>query len=619
MTFKLMYSSIYSSFTKCFKLAFLFGILIHAANAQTDDSLQSEIRRALVEEKLTGAVWTVVDADGEIAVDAAGLKNQQTLEPFKPTDKVHIGSVTKTVLAVGVLRLISEEKIGLDDPVGKYLPEIKFDNKWDQTNPVTVRHLLDHTSGLEDLRLWQMFTARAAPDSPLAYAFDKDPSVLRVRTRPGSVFSYSNMGYTLLGMVIEKVANEPYEIYLDANLLRPLKMQNSTFGFVTQIGEKADRDLAMGHLDDQTTFPALPIFLRPAAQFTTTAYDMGLFLKFLMSDGSIDGRPFIKKELLENMGRPENTEAFQKGLRIGYGLGGMKRDRHGVVGFAHSGNIVGYHAMIYAFRESGKAFFISHNMDSESADYERFNEILIRRLNVEKSTEPAKTLNPKELSEWDGYFVPVVSRFEPLAYLDVLTSFTKVTVNDEAVDLSPFQKTSRKLFYAGNGLLTAVGKTERSHVFYKNDENAPIISDGLSSLRKINGSFLLGLWIGFCLGGLGLIYLLVSGAVQLIKFKSRFVKKPVRWAFLAIIMLFVPIPFFFLQSFVSIGDPTFASVLLAISTFLFPLGLAAAGVSYIRNGMPFVYQKADFLAIVFSIQWMLTLAAWGLIPFLLWV
>jgi CubicO group peptidase (beta-lactamase class C family) len=203
-----------------------------------------------------------------------------------------LGSVTKTLLAAGILRLASEGKINLDYSAEKYLVEISFDNKWSQTNPVTVRHLLDHTSGLEDLRLWQMFTAKAAPTSPLLFAFEKDPFVLEVRTRPRSVFSYSNMGYTLLGIIIEKVTNEPYETYLDKNLLQPLGMLDSTFGFVSQTGEKPDSRLAMGHLECQTIFPALPIYLRPAAQFTTTAYDMGLFLKFLMSDGTLNGLPF---------------------------------------------------------------------------------------------------------------------------------------------------------------------------------------------------------------------------------------------------------------------------------------------------------------------------------------
>lgn len=170
---QLMYSSINSSVLKIIAAVFLSILFTTVSNGQGSGQLKQQIQQALDEEKLTGAVWAVVNYDEEIAVDAAGFKNLQSKEQLKPTDKVHIGSVTKTILAVGVLRLISEGKINLNDPVEKYLPEINFDNQWHQTNPVTVRHLLDHTSGLEDLRLWQMFTAKAAPASPLSFAFEK--------------------------------------------------------------------------------------------------------------------------------------------------------------------------------------------------------------------------------------------------------------------------------------------------------------------------------------------------------------------------------------------------------------------------------------------------------------
>lgn len=614
-----MYLSTHSFVIKIILSLCLLLVFTSVSNGQGQEQLKQEIQQALIEEGLTGAVWAVVNSNEEITVNAAGFKNRQTKEQLKPTDKVHIGSITKTILAAGILRLVSEGKIALNDPIQKYTSEIKFYNRWGETNPITIRHLLDHTSGLEDLRLWQMFTVKASPTSALSHAFEKDPSVLRVRTRPGSMFAYSNMGYTLLGMVIEKVTNEPYEGYLDENLLHPLGMFDSTFGFVSQVGDKADSRLAMGHLDNQTAFPALPIFLRPAAQFTTTAHDMALFLKFIMSDGVVNGKPFIRTELLREMGRPEATEAFRNGLHVGYGLGLMKRDRHGFSGLAHAGNIVGYHAMIYAFPGDKKAFFISHNTDSESANYERFNEILIKYLNLEKSGRAANIIKPTNLSDWEGYFTPVVPKLQPLAYLDMLSSFTKVSVKDDRIILSPFQKPSKELYYAGDNLLTAGGKMNISHVFYRNEEGARIMSDGFSSLRKINGVYLLGHWVSFCLGVFGLLYLLVSGAVQLVKYRRHFTVKPVRFSFVSLLLLFVPIPFFLLQSFVSIGDPTVASVMLAVFTCLLPFGLITSAWLYVKHRMPGPYNKTDFLAVVFSLQWIVTLAFWGLIPFLLWV
>jgi hypothetical protein len=275
--------------------------------------------------------------------------------------------------------------------------------------------------------------------------------------------------------------------------------------------------------------------------------------------------------------------------------------------------------MIYVFPESKKAFFISHNMDSETADYEKFNEILIRHLNPEKAGQFAESINPADLSDWEGYFVPVVSRVQPLAYLDALASFTKVSIENDKVVLSPFQKSSKELSYTGGNTLTAAGKTGSSHVFYKNDEKRPVISDGISSVKKTSGLALLGLWISFCLGCIGLLYLLMSGAIQLFKYKRHFINQPVRFSFLSIMLLFVPVPFFLLQSFVSIGDLTAASLLLALATFVLPFGLFASGWLYAKKGMPGLYKKADFLAVVFSFQWIAVLAFWNLIPFRLWV
>ena len=170
------------------------------------------------------------------------------------------------------------------------------------------------------MRLWQIFTLRADPRAPLARAFDRDPDLLRVRTEPGSQFSYSNMGFTLAAMAIESITGERYETWLGRELLGPLGMADSTFEFRSQTGPDADARLAWGHQENFEPVAALPVWLRPATQFTTTAHDMTLAMRFLMSDGRIDGAPFIDETLLRAMGRA-STEAAKAGLATGYGLG----------------------------------------------------------------------------------------------------------------------------------------------------------------------------------------------------------------------------------------------------------------------------------------------------------
>lgn len=244
----------------------LLGLLIHAipANATTS-SLSADIAAALEEEGLVGAAWATLELDGSITTGAAGLKDARKGTLLGSNDRVQIGSVAKTFLAVGILRLVSEGRLRLDTPVSRLLPDVRFDNPWAATDPVRVRHLLDHTSGLDDARLWQAFSLNASPDTPLRAAFTGSSALMRIRQRPGSTHSYSNMGYTLAGRVIEAVTGERYETYLEQQLLAPLGMTDSSFRFVTQAGPNGDPRLAMGHFETGIPHRAVPQYLRLAS------------------------------------------------------------------------------------------------------------------------------------------------------------------------------------------------------------------------------------------------------------------------------------------------------------------------------------------------------------------
>ncbi|MDQ3040093.1 MAG: beta-lactamase family protein, partial [Pseudomonadota bacterium] len=304
--------------------------------------LDDRISVRLQEQGLVGAVWATVGPTGEVAVGAAGRKDARRPQLLDGRDRVQVGSVAKPVLATGILLLASQGRVSLDDPVTSLLTDVAFENPWEATDPLRLHHLLDQTSGLDDARLWQVFSLQATPDTPLSEVFTRDPGVLKVRSRPGTRFSYSNMGYTLAGRVIEAVTGERYESFLANKLLAPLGMHDSTFGFVTQEGPGADTRLAMGHFEGGATQAAVPTYVRPAGQLTTTATDIARFARFLMSDGRLQGKAFIDPALLRAMGHAPETEAARAGLRPGYGLGLYTRDRNGVVGRCHGGSTVGY-------------------------------------------------------------------------------------------------------------------------------------------------------------------------------------------------------------------------------------------------------------------------------------
>lgn len=556
---------------------------------------------------LQGAVWSTPDGEG-----AAGVSDARTGAPMRAGQRVQVGSIAKTLLALGVLRLASEGRLSLDAPVAQVLPGIRFDNPWESSDPVRVRHLLDHTAGLDDARLWQVFSLRAAPDGPLAAAFPAGAEMPAVRQRPGTRFSYSNTGYTLLGMVVEAVTGQAYEPYLDRALLAPLGMHDSSFAFVTQA---SDTRLAMGHFEDGVPHPAVPSHVRPAGQFTTTAADMARFARFLMSDGRLAGKTFVDAALLRQMGEPAGTEAARAGLRVGYGLGLRHLDRHGVLAKCHGGNTVGFRAMICLFPDTQQAFFIAINADSETADYAGFDALLVRSLMPEEP-EPAPGPAPHFASEpWEGWYVASPNRFESFRFIDTVFNPVHVRRSGQSLTLASLQSAAVTLHHVGGGLFRAPGKRVASHALTMSSEGRRVIGTGTQSYEQVTLWYLLPLWTSVSAGLVGLAYIVLTPLLRMARRRlSR--QDPLLAPFAGASALLLPIPFFYQQSFLQLGDLTVASGLLAAVSAALPVVMLAGLCIALRRRSAV---RMDILAMLAVLQFSVVLACWGLLPLRLWV
>lgn len=608
----------------CLALAcFLLNTLVCSAHASnTGLPLQSVFEQALPRAGLAGALWSTVGPGGVTATAAAGLKNVATGERMAVDTRVHVGSVAKTLLALGVLRLVTDSKLTLDTPVAALLPGLAFTNPWRGGDPVRVRHLLAHTSGLDNIRFWQMFSLEPRPDTPLAAGFAGDASLLTVHARPSSRYAYSNMNYALLGMVIEAVSGERYERYLDTKLLRPLGMADSTFEFVTQEGPFADKRLAMGHFEQGAPQAAVPIYLRPAGQFTTTAADMARLAVMLMGDGA----GLVRADLMQQLDRPAGTDAALAGLTAGHGLALAVRDRHGAIGACHPGGTVGYVAMLCVYRPQNKAFFIAFNADSEGADYEQFYKRLIADLALSPQGVRAKPANVETppvapMADWPGWYVPMSFTVSSLAWTDVVFNFRRLDWDGTLLHLIPFQGASKALSPAGGLLFQASDRIAPSHVLMRSDDGRRFMNDGLRTYEQVPWGRMLWLWGTLAAGLAGLAYVLVWGLwCCVIRRRSAAsttataTTAPVLTIPLAsILALLLPVPFFYTQSFLQLGDRTAASLLLAAATGLLPFAMAWGLWRARQRG-----HTSDRIALAAVLQLLAVLAAWGLVPFRLW-
>ncbi len=597
-------------------LALAALLLLSVAQGRAAPPLATEIQRTLDHERLAGAVWATVAPERGTVTGAAGLANVASGAAMRADSRVQVGSVAKPVVALGVLRLITEGRLSLDTPVATLLPSLPFYNRWQATDPIRVRHLLSHTAGLENFRLWHVFSLTARADTPLAAAFAgaADSGLLAVQARPGSRFAYSNLGYGLLGMVIESVSGQRYDRYLDTRVLQALGMRDSTVGFVTQTGAGADPRLAMGHFEDGVTQAATPNYVPSAAQLTTTAADIARLAEFLMGDGTLAGRPFIAPALMAQLATPTGTEAARAGLSTGHGHALVGRDRGGQFGHCHPGTTVGFNAMLCVYPAQRKAFFVAVNTDSETADYDSFNKHLINALGF-KAVAPAVSAGPtpQGIADWPGIYVPAMHRVGNLAWTDLVFNFVRVTWDGGALRLAPFQGKPTVLTPTGGLLFTQPGRLGNSHALLIGDDGRRVVTDGIRNYVRADMVEFALLWTSLLLGLAGLAYVAGVGGWRMAR-RGRTWRDPLCVPLMGVLALALPAPLFYLQSFLRMGELTMASGTLALVTAALPLTLAAGLAPHCRQRR----LHADGVALLAALQCTLVLAAWGMLPLRLW-
>ena len=167
--------------------------------------------------------------------NARGLANAELGVPLRPDNVFHIGSVTKQFTAAAILLLQEQEKLNLDDDIRQYVAA------WPATEqPVTLRQLLSHTSGLSDyVEDQEIFTQKVQEQTSLDEMLTLFADQASVGA-PGEQFKYSNTGYILLGKVIEVVSGQSYGEFLRQQIFQPLGMENTRLADREFLANRAD-------------------------------------------------------------------------------------------------------------------------------------------------------------------------------------------------------------------------------------------------------------------------------------------------------------------------------------------------------------------------------------------
>ncbi|MFI6536475.1 serine hydrolase domain-containing protein [Nonomuraea sp. NPDC050547] len=318
------------------------GVLAASTGAAAvDEYSRADFRRDLAALSAAGVVGVqgrVISADGRQWTAVGGVADTRTERAVSARGHYRIGSNTKTFVAVVVLQLAAEGRLGLDDSVEKWLPGVVRGNGNDGRK-ITVRQLLQHTSGLYD------YMADIAPGD--AESFERErlrrhtPEELvavAMRHAPGNgAWSYSNTNYVLAGMIIKRVTGREWGEEVGRRIIGPLGLKDTRVpgdetGMPRPYARAYQQWRPGGPLTDVTVHS--PTSYASAGSMISTTADLSRFFRALL------GGRLLKPAQLAQM---KKTVTFSNGVAIGYGLG-LYRNKLSCGGeyWAHGGNTAGY-------------------------------------------------------------------------------------------------------------------------------------------------------------------------------------------------------------------------------------------------------------------------------------
>ncbi len=294
--------------------------------------------------EFSGATLGICLEDGSCFALATGFSDLESKEKMKPGDLMLAGSVGKTYALATAFQLIGEEKINLDDKIEKYLGAEKWFSRLPNAHEITVRQLMNHTSGLIRYEFKEDFTKDLTtnpdkvwkPEELLSYLFDQ-----KAPFEAGKGWDYSDTNYIVLGMIIERVTGRTYYEEVKTRILKPLKLNNTK-----PQDKRKIKGLIQGYAGDENPFGRKDkviengkFIINPQFEWTgggmvSNSEDLARWAKLMYEGKAFDS------SLLPDMF--DGVSAPGLGKEVKYGLGVIIRPTRAGLSYGHSGYFPGY-------------------------------------------------------------------------------------------------------------------------------------------------------------------------------------------------------------------------------------------------------------------------------------
>jgi CubicO group peptidase (beta-lactamase class C family) len=393
-----------------------------------------------------------------------------------------VGSISKSFVALALLKLEEEGKINLQARVQDLAPEVPMKNAWEATNPVRVVNLLEHTAGFDDMSATEVYNTKDRADISLLQVFQAHPVQQNPRWPPSMRFSYSNPGFGLAGYLIEKTSGRPFDAYIKQTILAPLGIEAGEF----RLTEANRALLAQGYQDQKKTVAYKEIYLRSAGDMKASPGELAKLVQFLLRRGNAGGVQVVKPETIARMEYPTTPASARNGIRLGYGLANYTEVEGGVVTHGHDGGIDGFISTYRYMPEQNWGYVVLLNSGFSGKALHDLNSLAMDFLSKDfpKAQQPLIHLPQSELESFAGYYAPRAPRNQMASFLEELTGGTRVRAKNGQLLVSGLSgRNPERLLPVGKNLFRGEKEPEATAVFFSDPSGTKVfVSAGMDGV-----------------------------------------------------------------------------------------------------------------------------------------
>ncbi|MGC1620637.1 MAG: serine hydrolase domain-containing protein [Candidatus Acidiferrum sp.] len=478
-------------FTVCLSVAALLLISPIAGAQQKEElphpktlpELQKAMKDVLDKDHVPGAGVALVSNGQLLWCGGLGKADMATSRDITCDTEFRVGSISKSFVALALLKLQEEGKINLEARLKDVAPEIPLNNRWASANPVRIVNLLEHTAGFDDMEAAEVYNFKDPYNFPLLEVFNRFREPQDVRWPPSTRMSYSNPGYCIAGYLIEKITGTPFDQYIRETILRPLGMANADFPF-TDANKALLATAYDGNPPHALGYPY--IYLRPAGDLKASPGELVKLVQFFLRRGKVGEVQIVKPESIVRMESVETTLAARNGLRLGYGLANYTEVVGGVVTHGHDGGIDGFISTYRYMPEQNWGYVVLLNGTESYQALLDLNRLALDFLSKDfpKPQQPAVPMQTAELEKLAGYYAPRAPRSRLFSFMENLSGGVRVRVISGQITRSGLFGKPEAMIPVGKNLFRGEKEPEATTIFVPNGAGQMVLSgqglDGFS-------------------------------------------------------------------------------------------------------------------------------------------